>query len=314
MSTSEGSPPIRPIGRIKLGEIFQCEGLAYEFTCCHCLYDFSQFAEFTSHVQEYLQEILMFQQQNDVDSDSGSEHTVKIVEDFSDEEMELVNKTHTIFDDVVVVIDDDDNEENNDIGQKNYDESSVHDDNINDNDNSNSVYNDDEYDDTHSNQFGNDILIEEDTNETNVDESSTADDSNSYKCPLCKSCYSTIEFLQMHLSNFHSKTSIFRYLSNVPTMEQQDTFNTDKSVVGSIVIEDSPEAAEYSKYLFGIHFEKNASGLRKCPKCSYASDRLFSVRNHLFTHLKRKIFTCLSCKRKFHKLSMCRQHIRQMHL
>lgn len=325
----------RPFGRTKLGEIFHVENNGYEFTCGHCLYDFKQFAEFNAHVQEYLEEMIAYErriklgneiplgsvrvidgdmaqqlvtEELPVDFDNDSQES----RDIDESDIELVNESnaraenvsnaeHSADEDVVYVVIGDDDSDNNviedDDGENEYA----------------ALFNDDDED-------ADDDLNVNDEIENELDEDGTnAPLHGGYKCPLCQSCYSTIEFLQMHLNNYHSKSTIYSYLA-VATTNPSDKVNHIKLSkrledlpTENILLEDSPEAAEYSKYLFDFRFEKTASGSRKCPKCNYTGV-VFKVKNHVFTHLKTKLFNCLICKQKFNTLAKSRKHMRKIHL
>lgn len=74
-------------------------------------------------------------------------------------------------------------------------------------------------------------------------------------------------------------------------------------------IDDSPEAAEYSRYLFEYRFS-NSNGLFRCSKCEYTSDQNHHVRRHIFGHLSRKIFKCTVCQMKISHISRLIQHKR----
>lgn len=74
-------------------------------------------------------------------------------------------------------------------------------------------------------------------------------------------------------------------------------------------VDDSPEAAEYSRYLFEYRFS-NSNGLFRCSKCKYTSDQNHHVRRHIFGHLTRKIFKCTVCQMKISHISRLIQHKR----
>lgn len=332
----------RPFGRIKLGEIFHIENSGYEFTCGHCLFDFKQFADFASHIQEYLEEMIMYQRPIDVESESGSgseapydsdiaidevamQQTMQrdclsidqaVIGDFDNDSQELrdielvkefsPSRGPTDDDVVYVVIGDDDSD--NDIADADNDE---------DVDESGYAALDDDDDDSNAND--NNFVNNEIRNEPDQSGISTLPTDGGYKCPLCKSCYSTVHFLQMHLNNYQSKNAIYNYLS-VATKNPSKKVNympLSKCIEDlpseNILLEQSPETAEYSKYVFEFRFEKNSAGLGKCPKCNFTGI-ISKVKNHVFTHLKEKLFTCMICKQKYHTLAKCRHHMRKMHL
>lgn len=74
-------------------------------------------------------------------------------------------------------------------------------------------------------------------------------------------------------------------------------------------LDDSPEAAEYSRYLFEYRFS-SSNGLYRCLKCKYTSDQNHHVRRHIFGHLSRKIFKCTVCQMKISHISRLVQHKR----
>lgn len=326
-------------GRLKLGEIFHNENNDYEFTCDHCMYDFKQFAEFAAHVQEYLEELVFHQRPIVVETDSDDEKPYESAIDIDDDsnqqlmtdEMPIefendVQESHdndesdvelivgssvdgedeisvenVMDDDVIYVI----------IGDIDVDKKGLEENNVN---NIDAVENDNEtLDDDYVN---NDIENEPDEDRTNMPMD------GGYKCPLCADCYSTIEFLQMHLSNYHSKSTIYNYLTVATTTTNQTNKVTNHIKLSkriedlpaeNILLENSLEATDYSKYLFGFRFEKTSSGLNKCPECKYTGV-MFKVKNHVFTHTKKKLFTCIICKQKFHTLARIRRHMRKVHL
>lgn len=310
----------RPYRRIKLGEIFLNENHGYEFTCGHCLYDFKQFAEFAVHVQEYLEEMIMYQQSVATKSESESELAQQLMAEAVPEDVDDNNQTEESCDnesDVELVIESNaENEAGDDvvyvvIGDEESDTRVA---GTNEEDD-----NDDSYEDIDENEeIEYADLDEEIENEPEEDRTSAPVDGG-YKCPLCKSCYSTIDFLQMHLSNYHSKSTIYNYLAVASTNDPNimHPIKLSKRIEDlpceNILLEESPEAAEYSKYLFGFRFDKIASGLSKCPKCHFTGTR-FKVKNHVFTHLQAKVFKCMICQQRYKTLSACRLHMRKIHL
>lgn len=75
----------------------------------------------------------------------------------------------------------------------------------------------------------------------------------------------------------------------------------------NFTIDDSPEANEYSKYIYDYKFSK-INGFYKCSKCKYKSGSNRHVRRHIFSHLKRQIFKCTICKLKASSLIRVREH------
>lgn len=337
----------KPLGRVKLGEIFYIENNGFEFTCGHCLYDFKQLTDFVAHIQEYLEEMIMYQRPIEVESDSGSEPPIEngngmdgdpapqlMVDDVSeffendsqesrdndDSDVELVSESkaanETVDDVVYVLIGDDDKPDSGnaavDIDEYEYLKTEIQ-----------NEPEDDEVDDEMENEyaaFDDDYENAEIENEPDDDGTRPPLDGG-YKCPLCKSCYSTIEFLQMHLSNYHSKSTIYNYLAvattNNSTSSIMSRINLSKRIEDlpseNIFLEEAPETVEYAKYLFGFQFEKVAPGLCKCPKCEFTG-LSFKVKNHVFTHLKKKLFHCMICQQKFNTLARIRLHMRKTHL
>lgn len=308
-----------------MGEIFHTENNGYEFTCDHCLYDFKQFAEFTAHIEEYLEEMISCEQPIQIESDSESAPpSIKMVNFIRQNSTQQTMLADEVSDNgsqesrdnrINVALE---NELNTDTKNKS-DAGNVADDDevyivIDDDDSEDEVVEDDDGDGDYDDEDGDDEIKNEPD-----DDGTRAPSDGGYKCPLCKSCYSTIDFLQMHLSNFHSKKTIYKYLAVATTSSSNkvDHMNISKRIEDlpseNILLDDSAEAAEYTKYIFEFRFEKSASGLRKCPKCDFTG-RLFKVKNHVFTHLKRKLFTCLICKQKFNTLSKSRMHMRKEHL
>lgn len=72
-------------------------------------------------------------------------------------------------------------------------------------------------------------------------------------------------------------------------------------------IDDSPEAEEYSRYLANYNFRKT-DGLYKCPKCKKTSYNTTHLTHHIFTHLKRQIFKCTICNKKFSSIISVQKH------
>lgn len=338
----------KPFGRIKLGEIFHIENNGYEFTCGHCLFDFKQFADFAAHIQEYLEEMIMYQRPIDVDSESGSE--VPYDSDIVIDEVamqQMMQRDDLYIDEAVPGDFDNDSQESRDIefvkelspsrGQESNTEKPTDDDVVyvvigdddSDNDIADADDDDDDFDesgyaaldndDDYKNANDSNLVNNEILNEPDQSGTSTPPTDGGYKCPLCKSCYSTIYFLQMHLNNYHSKNAIYNYLT-VATKNPSKKVNhmpLSKCIEDlpseNILLEHSPETDEYSKYVFEFRFEKTATGLGKCPKCNFTGI-ISKVKNHVFTHLKKKLFTCMICKQKYHTLAKCRHHMRKMHL
>lgn len=311
-----------PFGRIKMGEVFHTENNGYEFTCDHCLYDFKQFAEFTAHVEEYLEEMISCEQAVRMESESESASpSIKMINfighNSADQTMladEVSEHSEELRDNVInVALENELNTETENgslAGDVADDEVYIV---IDDDDSANEVGDDDDDGDYDDDDADDDIENEPD------DDGSRVPLDGGYKCPLCKSCYSTIDFLQMHLSNFHSKNTIYKYLAVATTSSSNEVhhMNISKRIEDlpseNILLDDSSEAAEYSKYIFEFRFEKTATGMRKCPKCEFTGN-LWKVKNHVFTHLKKKLFTCLICQQKFNTLPKCRLHMRKVHL
>lgn len=344
-----------PFGRFRIGEIFRTGNNVYEFTCDHCLYDFKQFAEFTAHIEEYLEEMISCEQPVQMEDDSeGAPPSIKMV-DFIGH-----NSTpQTMLADEISVHSDNDSQESrdNDINRATESEIGLNTGTENGSDAENAVddedvcivIDDDDSESTdvmisrHENQHDRilpeqkstrpDFIFIEDDDDDDYEDDDADDEienepdydgtgelsDDGYKCPLCQSCYSSIDFLQMHLSNFHSESTIHKYLA-VATRSSSDKvhhLNISNRIEDlpseNILFEDSPEAAEYSKYIFKYRFEKTAAGLMKCPKCDFTGI-MFKVKNHVFTHSKKKLFTCSICKQKLSTLSNSRMHMRKVHL
>lgn len=324
----------KSVDRIKLGEIFYSKSGVYEFTCGHCLYDFKQFSSFAAHVQEFSEELIMYERPVKVDGNSDTKYEVetgnviqemadKEIEDYSDNDscisfdIELAHEQSGLLeyesnakpqsdeDVVCVVISDDDND-------------AAEEESVGDEENvcivldKNGKGADDDY-----------YAVEEIRNEPDRNEVDSSALTSAHKCPLCKSWYITMEFLEMHLINYHSESTIHNYLSAAATsddvmhatnkkMHIQKSKCIEELPAENILLKALPETAEYSKYLFNFDFPKNARGVNKCPKCDRMGPASI-LKNHVFTHLKAKLFSCMICKEQFHTIDKIRHHIRKRH-
>lgn len=197
-------------------------------------------------------------------------------------------------DDVVYIVIDDDDEDSNDIESANGDG-----------------------DDAYTIHGDNNVDVDDTINELSNSPIPDKPPDGGYKCPLCVSCYSTIEFLQMHLSNYHSTSTIHSFLSTsgqktvrvrpIPISKRIEDLPTE-----NILIDDTPDTAEYAQYLFGYEFEKTSTGQSKCPKCDFTGLK-FKTINHVFSHTNRRLFSCMVCYRRYGTLAHARSHMRKLH-
>lgn len=76
-------------------------------------------------------------------------------------------------------------------------------------------------------------------------------------------------------------------------------------------LDGSPEAEEYSRYIYGTSQIRCIKGFYKCPKCdAYKTKRQAHIRRHIFSHLKRKIFNCKLCNIKLSNICHVQLHDR----
>lgn len=142
---------------------------------------------------------------------------------------------------------------------------------------------------------------------------------NIFTCLMCdRKVSSFLRHKEIHAENRSTSESIFNDTldeTNHESDEWKKSFcGIDDEIEKRLAednfeLDDSPEAEEYSRYLFDYRFN-DMNGLFKCPKCEYISTQNHHVRRHIFGHLRRNIFRCTVCHEKMSHISCLSKHKR----
>lgn len=294
--------------RIKMGEVFQLPNERYALVCIHCSEEFQYFSEFTLHVQEHL---LRLKPQKD-DSQQMPTEFIKREKDIDEPKQNNAEVAETIPQEPEVI--------------------QLIENVVNKTDN---LREDEDYSDDDYNNFL-DVCMDDNSaicSEDNQEEQSTSTvtkesvfKSSSTKAKASKEKTKT----KLTKSTYKKRT---RQISNAGTHAYEELLakyvNSEDDPLDPVkfeifkaekidglfpcTIKDTPEVRMMAS--FSVHtykYEKHDKDYL-CPICKSAFPNPASVRRHVFTHVKDKVFLCGFCPEKFRAIRYLRGHLKKKH-
>lgn len=320
-------PPSSQNNRIKMGEVYQLPNERYALVCIYCSEEFQYFSEFTLHVQEHLSRLKPPQKDN-------PKH--QIDNDFIKKESEIeqnntANESESIIQEPELIesikkdgtaaakeeprnLDEDNdysgNDFNNflDVCMDDNDIENVEDDVDNDDSNQDDDYHSDDDEEGQSTST--------DTKEI-VLRSATKSKSSIEKSKLTKRQYK--QRIKANVVTDAYEKLLAKYVNSAEDPLELDPvkfeiFKADKvDGLFPCSIKDSPEVRMLAT--FSVHSYKYEKSGREylCPVCKSAHPNPASVRRHVFTHVKERVFLCGFCPEKFRAIRYLRSHLKKNH-
>lgn len=306
---SEGDT-LDPIGlnqfnRVKMGEVFQLHNERYALVCIHCSEEFQYFSEFTLHVQEHFQNVIL-----------GTEEKTPTGEPVN----ESVQKSPSIASEAIEVkvepalmeISDAADEYNSDGGCNDFI-------GANSSDNSSEV---------ESKTPNKQNTMEIQNNAMKVGEMSNSQPKTTKKdTKRTKSLSKCEEKIQKprKVITFKRKACASEYKRLVADFESSASHPANKrafdvfkyEVTSSIFpsnIRDTIEIRMLAKYVLrGYTFEEK-DGKMMCPVCDAGYKDSDTVRRHILTHVSEPVFECGLCSAPFRAPRYLRNHLNKEHL
>lgn len=282
------NPAPSAVSRVKMGEVYQLPNERYALVCIHCTEEFQYFSEFTLHVQDH------FHRMN-VEKVIVSPDLIKL------EEEEIVPKT---------VEETEVNTIEPDATFKQNIETDV------------AVNVKEDQSDEDFNEF-----MDDNFDSDNADEQSTPNETKEITIAKPKT-------KQKRVGKTSTKPTKAKRIKLEPVADPYDQLlakymNSGEDSMDPVTFEifkaekvdglfpctilDTPEVRMMASYsVHSYKYEKQGKD-NLCPVCKTAFPNPASVRRHVFTHVKDKVFLCGFCPEKFRAIRYLRGHLKQKH-
>lgn len=309
---SVSQPPQK--NRIKMGEVFQLPNERYALVCIHCSEEFQYFSEFTLHVQEHL---LRLKPQKDHSQTMATEFIKTENETDESKKNNATLEPQTITQEPEIIDSLSTNKKSTEVLGNLKEDDEYSDDNfdsfldvcIDDN----SGIDSDNQEEEQTKLTDTKELVVKSTTKTKIKQSKEKTKTSAIKR---KDYKRRIKLESNTVTNAYEEL-LSKYVNSAEDSMDPvkfELFKADKiDGLFPCTIKDTPEVRMMAAFSLHSYKYEKIDKEYLCPICKSPFPNPASVRRHVFTHVKDKVFQCGFCSEKFRAIRYLRGHLKQKH-